>query len=88
MLPVNVILPEDKDQMALTLNGKKRNLHRNDFLILAESLRLNRRSAEKMIDAIVAHEALYLDMSESSLLPDEYKASLKALIAERIDAIR
>ena len=88
MLPVNVILPEDKDQMALTLNGKKRNLHRNDFLILADSLSLNRRSAEKMIDAIVAHEASYLDMSESSLLPDEYKASLKALIAERIDAIR
>ena len=27
MLPVNVIMPEDKEQMALTINGKKRNIH-------------------------------------------------------------
>ena len=88
MLPVNVILPEDKDQMALTLNGKKRNLHRNDFLILAESLRLNRRSAEKMIDGVVSREDSYLDMCAASLLPEDYKMSLKDLIAERMDAIR
>ena len=29
MLPVNVIMPEDKEQMALTINGKKRNIHKN-----------------------------------------------------------
>ena len=26
MLPVNVIMPEDKEQLALTINGKKRNI--------------------------------------------------------------
>ena len=28
MLPVNVIMPEDKEQLALTINGKKRNIHK------------------------------------------------------------
>lgn len=32
MLPVNIVVPEDEEQLALTLNGKKRNLHKNDFL--------------------------------------------------------
>ena len=35
MLPVNVIMPEDQEQLALTINGKKRNIHRKEFLILA-----------------------------------------------------
>ena len=37
MLPVNVIMPEDKEQLALTINGKKRNIHKKEFRILAES---------------------------------------------------
>ena len=37
MLPVNVIMPEDKEQMALTINGKKRNIHKKEFRKLAES---------------------------------------------------
>lgn len=31
MLPVNVIMPADKEQMALTLNGKKRNIIKKGF---------------------------------------------------------
>ena len=31
MLPVNIVLPEDNEELALTLNGKKRNIHRKDF---------------------------------------------------------
>ena len=36
LLPVNIVLPADQDETALTVNGKKRNLRRKDFLILAE----------------------------------------------------
>ena len=50
MLPVNIILPQDQEQLALTLNGKKRNICRRDFLIFADSCGLERRSAEKMLD--------------------------------------
>ena len=80
MLPVNVILPGDKDQMALTLNGKKRNLHRNDFLILADAIGLNRRSAEKMIDSIISKQDAYLDLCGKSLLPEDYKEPFAELI--------
>ena len=36
LLPVNVIMPEDKEQFALAMNGKKTHIRRKDFLVFAE----------------------------------------------------
>jgi serine/threonine-protein kinase HipA len=87
MLPVNVIIPQDKDQLALTLNGKKQNIRRKDFLIFAEACGINRRSAEKMIEKIVALKDTYLAMCRESYLPDDMKERLEVLICERISAL-
>ena len=45
MLPVNVILPEDDEELALTVNGKKHHIHRNDFLKFAETSGISREAA-------------------------------------------
>lgn len=84
MLPVNVIMPQDKEQLALTLNGKKQNIRRKDFLIFADTCGLNRKSAEKMMEKIVALKDTYIDMCRESYLPDDMKESFEALICERI----
>ena len=84
MLPVNVIMPQDKEELALTLNGKKQNIRRKDFLIFAEACGLNRKSAEKMIEKIVALKDMYLTMCRESYLPDDMKERFEALICERI----
>lgn len=88
MLPVNVILPADKDQMALTLNGKNRNLRRGDFLTLADTCGLLRRSAEKMIGEIVSQKEAFLTLCRDSFLPEEQKTALCALIEERIQVLQ
>ena len=49
LLPVNVIMPEDKEEFALTMNGEKTNLRRNDFLLFAEAAGIPRKAAETMI---------------------------------------
>jgi len=84
MLPVNVIMPQDQEELALTLNGKKQNIRRKDFLIFAEACGLNRKSAEKMIEKIVALKDMYLTMCRESYLPDDMKERFEALICERI----
>ena len=88
MLPVNVILPEDEDQFALSMNGKKRNIRKKDFLVYAESLGLSRASAEKMIKKIASMKEQYLQMCRESFLPDEMKEALLKLIAERISILQ
>ncbi|HBJ19493.1 MAG TPA: type II toxin-antitoxin system HipA family toxin [Clostridiales bacterium] len=87
MLPVNIILPADKDQMALTLNGKNRNLRRGDFLALAENCGLNPKSARKMLDKIVSMKDIYCAHCRASLLSEERKKALCALIDTRCHAL-
>lgn len=87
MLPVNVILPEDQEQMALTLNGKKKRLKRQDFFALAERCEITEKAAEKMIAAICAKKEKFLTACDESYLPEEYKELTKKLITERIEGL-
>lgn len=84
MLSANVVLPCDKEQLALTLNGKKQNIRRKDFLIFAETIGLPTVSAERLIQRVVTMREEYLLMCENSYLPEDMKQRLMQLIGERI----
>ena len=84
MLSTNVVIPADNEQLALTANGKKQNLRRKDFLVLAETIGIPQKSAEKMIDKIVKLKNGYIELCTTSYLPDDMKTALEELIAQRI----
>lgn len=84
LLPVNVIMPEDKEQFALAMNGKKMNIRRKDFLVFAEECGLSRSSAEKMIAMFVSKKEKFIAMCNGSLLPGHLKERFAALIEERM----
>ena len=88
MLSTNVILPADQEQFALAMNGKKQHIRRNDFLHFGEAIGLPRNSAEKMIEKIFKSKDYYLEMCETSYLPDDIKERLKNLIQERMAILR
>ena len=83
LLPVNVILPADNEQTALTLNGKKRNIRKKDFYAFAYKCGIPKISAEKMIKKVVSLNEKYKSMCFDSLLPDDMKESFYGLIDER-----
>lgn len=69
------------------MNGKKRNLHRKDFLVYADACGISRVSAEKMLDAVIEQRQKFVAMCEASLLPEHLKERFEKLIQERCDAI-
>ena len=83
LLPVNVIMPEDKEQFALAINGKKTHIRRKDFLVFAEKCGMTRGSAEKMITILVSKKEKLLAMCQNSLLPESLQERLASLIEER-----
>ena len=87
MLPVNTVNPADTEQTALTMNGKKRNLHRNDFLKCADACQIDRAVAGKIIDRMKGYESEFIRETEQSYLTDELKESLIALMKVRINSI-
>ena len=84
MLPVNIVLPEDNEELALTLNGKKRNIHRKDFLAFAQNCEILPSAAEKMMSKLCHLENAFLAACDASYLSDELKSKTSELISERI----
>ena len=87
ILPVNMILPEDEEQLALTLNGKKKNIRKKDFFALAQSLELPEKSAKNMLKKLCTLKEKFLEQCDESYLSAEQKAGMKELIVQRIEII-
>lgn len=83
LLPVNVIMPEDTEEFALAMNGKKTHIRKKDFFVFAEKCGISKASAEKMIAKIVSMKPKYIDMCNGSLLPDHLKERFAQLIEQR-----
>ena len=87
MLSTNVVLPDDKEQLALTLNGKKQNIRRKDFIEFAKNIGITEISANKMIEKIVKLKDKYIIMCKESYMPNNMKMSLENLIEQRISIL-
>jgi serine/threonine-protein kinase HipA len=87
LLCVNTIMPEDTEQFALTMNGKKTNIRKKDFLVFADRCAIPEISAEKMIRKLVSMQERFVSMCEDSLLPEHMKDALTTLIHERLSNI-
>ena len=87
MLPVNVIMPADKEEMALTLNGKKRNLRAKDFLALAESLGIQEKTARGLMKQILRYEDAFVREVKASFVADDLKESLISTIQKRMEVL-
>ena len=83
LLPVNLIMPQDKEEFALPMNGRKNNLRKKDFLIFAESCGIPREAAQKMILFLLNKKPLMLSLCAESLLPEDMKESFAKLIESR-----
>ena len=87
MLPVNIIMPEDQEQLALTLNGKKRNIQRGDFIKFAENCSIPEKSANAMLSKLYSLRDDFLMQCDHSYLLDEQKIYTKDLIVQRTETI-
>lgn len=88
LLPVNANIPSDKEELALTMNGKKTNIRKNDFLKFADACNISRVTAKKLIQNIVKFTPELLKMCDESLLPIDLKERLKNIILERTEILK
>jgi len=87
LLPVKVNMPEDKEDFALAMNGKKTNIRKKDFLVFAENIGIKKETAQKMITNLVDQKDTLQSMCMESLLPDHLKKSFSEMIEKRCIAL-
>jgi len=87
LLSTALVIPEDKEELALTLNGKKNKLNRKDF----ETAALNSGLEQKVIENIFAKFQKTIPdwdlLIDNSFLSYEMKENYKNLIQKRKDRI-
>lgn len=88
LLPVNLVMPEDSEQLALTLNGKKTNIHRKDFLVFAKTIGITDKAAKDMIEKTFSALPRFIQDAEASLLPDNMKDELIGLMEQRCETLK
>jgi serine/threonine-protein kinase HipA len=87
LLPTKLLLPQDEEDSALTINGRKKKLTRDDFLHLAESLRLTEKQTANTFSRFSAGlDAAYLVM-ERGCCTSEMKIRYLALMRERANRL-
>ncbi len=84
MLPVNLIMPEDTEEMALALNGRKTKLRRKDFLALADSCGLAQNAADKMIRRLTGKTDSLIKIAGESPLPEALRKGFLELLNKRV----
>ena len=87
LLPVNLIMPQDREEFALPMNGKKLNIRRKDFLQFAETCHIPGEAAERMIRFLLSKKELFLKMNRESYLPEDMKERFCDLIEQRSAAL-
>ena len=84
LLNVKMILPKDKEDMALLLGGKKENFKKGYFDQLALVLNLNEKQTKGVYKKLQKWLPLAIQLIEISFLEAELQESYKKLITERV----
>jgi serine/threonine-protein kinase HipA len=78
-----LVYPKDKEDMALLLSGRKRNMHRVDFSNLARVVGLNDKQFERIIAKFTGNQEKVFDLIDRSFLSPAYKEGYKKIWMER-----
>ncbi len=84
LLSTKLLIPDDKEEVALSINGKKNKLHKKDFLALGKNLGITEIVMEKSFKRILDSVLKSFFIIDHSFLSEELKKSYKDLIQKRV----
>lgn len=83
----NLINPKDKEDVALSLNGKKKKLSRKDFEMLAGALKISNIILERIFDKYHKNTGKVFKLIDQSFMSDEYKINYKNIWTEKLNRL-
>lgn len=84
LINVHLVFPEDTEELALTLDGRKKKIGRNNFVRAMESTGLESKVIENIIHKFMNAAPKWYDFIDISFLSQELKEKYKAEIASNL----
>lgn len=85
LLNVKILLPKDKEDMALMLGGKKMNFSKGYFNRFGEALKLNEKQINSVFKKLNTWLPIAIQLIDVSFLNDNNKVEYKNLITQRVN---
>jgi serine/threonine-protein kinase HipA len=82
-----LVNPDDKEELALTLNAKKRKIKKTDFITAFNTLKLDEKQQINIFNKMIKSQQAWMDRIKISFLSQDLKDKYIRLIAERIQTI-
>ncbi|MBT3202208.1 MAG: HipA domain-containing protein [Phycisphaerales bacterium] len=83
-----LVIPEEDEELALTVNGKRNRLDLGDFLAFADYMGIASDYARGRITALLALGEAFLKMISDSTLTGPLRDRLKDILADRLDSLQ
>ena len=87
LLNVHLVFPEDDEELALTLDGRKKHLNKQNFIRAMASSGLAEKVIENIFTKLADVAQKWYDFIDISFLPDELKERYKEEIKEHLDIL-
>lgn len=88
LLNVGIVLPEDTDEFALTLAGKKRKLKRKHFEQFGEGMGMTPKQIKGAFNRMIKYNSSAFDWIDRSFLSKNMKTAYSKLLEERYNQLR
>lgn len=87
LLSTALVMPEDTEELALTLNGKKRKLKKKDFVTSMQASELSEKVIENIFEKFLYVQNKWFQCIDVSFLPAEQKEQYKQIIREKLASL-
>ena len=84
LLNAAIINPKDDEELALTLNDRKKKLQREDFIRAAATLGIENVIVERLINKYIKLLPKFEAVIQNSFISDELKVKYDELLKERL----
>lgn len=88
MVATAIVNPADDEDLALTLNAKKKKIKRSDFETTFKTLNLDPKQQQNIFKKMEKAKDKWLDLINKSFLSEDFKVMYKELITERFSRLK
>ena len=87
MLSTALLMPEDTEELALTLNGKRRKIKRSDFEVAMNGCSLEEKIIDNLFSKFIKVTDKWLEFIDISFLPQDMKQQYNLIITRKLDLL-
>ena len=87
LVNTTLVNPADEEEMALTLNGRKNKLIKQDFVAALNSLKVEKKQQENIFNKMGNAMPKWLELIDRSFINDTFKEQYKTILSERMNRL-